>query len=123
LSSLVTHEECEINQVHKGLCTVVAPPVGAFCKSMKVAKRTHRLLVVFVSDECEINQVHKGLCTVVAPPVGAFCKSIKVEKRTNRLSSSLATHEECEVKQVHKGLRTVAGGVVTFEVGAFCKSI
>jgi hypothetical protein len=42
-SLLVTHEELEINQVHKGLHTVVAPAVGvavvafavgAFCKSI-----------------------------------------------------------------------------------------
>ena len=81
LISLVTHEECEVNQVHKGLRTV-APPVGAFCKSIKVEPRTHRVVALVNHEECEVNQVHKGLHTV-APPVGAFCKSMKVEKRTN----------------------------------------
>jgi tRNA(Ile2) C34 agmatinyltransferase TiaS len=61
LSLLVTQEEHEVNQVHKGLHTV-----GVSYKSIKVEPRTNPLLSLLVTqEEHEVNQVHKGLRTVV----------------------------------------------------------
>jgi hypothetical protein len=109
LSSLGTQGECEVNQVQKGLRTVV---VGASYKSIKVERRTNPLLSSLVAQEKrEVNQLHKGLRTV-----GVSFKSIKVEPRTNPLLSLLVTQEESEVNQLHKGLRTVGNSFKSIKV-------